>query len=57
MSCVGLGQLPNQQRVDDLDENGMQIEELAQKNRAVIIVDSESPLVAILLKSLENLEQ
>lgn len=56
MSCVGLGQLPNQQRVDDLDENGMQIEELAQKNRAVIIVDSESPLVAILLKSLENLE-
>lgn len=54
MVCVGLGQLPNQQRVDDLDEHGMQIEELAQKNRAVIIADSESALVDILLKCLPD---
>ncbi len=55
MTCVGLGQLPNQQRVDDLDEHGLQIEELAHKNRAVIIADSESELVDILLKCLPDL--
>ena len=54
LMCVGLGQLPNQQRVNDLDENGMQIEALAQKNRAVIMADSESPIVELLLSCLKN---
>lgn len=46
---VGLGQADNPLRIPDVDENGMQIEELAQKNRAVIFVRKGSELVDTLL--------
>ncbi len=44
--CYGLGSADNCLRVDDLDASGMQIEDLACKNRAVIITLSDSALAA-----------
>jgi outer membrane protein OmpA-like peptidoglycan-associated protein len=46
---VGLGQLDNPLRTSDVDENGDQIEESAQKNRAVIFVKNGSQLADTLL--------
>ncbi len=53
ITCIGLGQTANRYRVDDLDSDGTQIEELAAKNRAVIIVSSDSALVDELMATLE----
>lgn len=49
MSCVGLGQISNPLRVNDVDENGKQISELAQKNRAVFVIREDSDMVNVLL--------
>lgn len=38
LEAEGLGQRANSLRVNDMDTNGVQIEEQAQKNRAVFIV-------------------
>lgn len=48
--CVGLGQTPNPLRVNDTDENGLQIEELAKVNRAVFFIKSDSELVETIIK-------
>ncbi|MCD8133036.1 MAG: hypothetical protein LUE19_04175 [Clostridiales bacterium] len=53
ITCVGLGQTANRYRVDDLNPDGTQIEEMAAKNRAVIIVSSDSPLTDELMAVLE----
>lgn len=49
ITCVGLGQISNPLRVDDVDANGHQIQELAQKNRAVFVIREESDMVNVLL--------
>lgn len=54
ITVVGLGQLDNPLRVYDVDENGKQIQELAQQNRAVVIVKAESELVDTLLGCVEG---
>lgn len=54
IKTVGLGQLDNPLRVHDVDENGKQIQELAQRNRAVVVVKAESDLVDTLLKCVEG---
>lgn len=54
ITVVGLGQIDNPLRVDDVDENGNQIEELAQKNRAVVMVKAQNPLVSTLLKCISD---
>ena len=54
MTVVGLGQIDNPLRVDDVDENGNQIEELAQKNRAVVMIKAQDPMVGILLKCISD---
>ena len=54
IKTVGLGQLDNPLRVHDVDENGKQIQELAQQNRAVVVVKAESDLVDTLLKCVEG---
>lgn len=46
---IGMGQVENPLRTPDVDKNGEQIEELAQKNRAVIFVKKGSKLVDTLL--------
>lgn len=56
MISVGLGQIANPLRINDVDEQGNQIEELAQKNRAVVIVKAENPLVEKLLKCVSDYE-
>lgn len=56
MTSVGLGQIANPLRINDVDEQGNQIEELAQKNRAVVIVKAENPLVEKLLKCVSDYE-
>ena len=43
--CVGLGQTPNPLRVDDTNEHGIQIEEMARLNRAVFFNKDDSKLV------------
>lgn len=48
--CVGLGQTPNPLRVNDIDENGLQIEELAKINRAVFFIKQDSELVEKIIK-------
>lgn len=48
--CIGLGQTPNPLRVNDIDENGLQIEELAKINRAVFFVKQDSELVEKIIK-------
>lgn len=48
--CVGLGNTPNSLRVDDLDENGNLIEEMAKLNRAVFFLKSDSSLVETVIK-------
>lgn len=50
MTALGLGQRQHSLRVDDTDENGRQIEELAQKNRAVLVVRADSDKVGELLE-------
>lgn len=52
--CVGLGQISNPLRVNDVDENGKQIAELAQKNRAVFVIRGESDMINVLWECLEN---
>lgn len=52
----GLGQLDNPLRVNDVDENGNQIEELARKNRAVIFVKQDSKLVETLVACMRAAE-
>lgn len=47
---VGLGQVDNPLRTPDVDETGRQIEEAAQKNRAVIFVKQGSRLVDTLME-------
>lgn len=54
MTVVGLGQIDNPLRVDDVDENGNQIEELAQKNRAVVMIKAQDPMVGTLLKCITD---
>lgn len=54
MTVVGLGQINNPLRVDDVDENGIQIEELAQKNRAVVMIKAQDPMVGTLLKCISD---
>lgn len=54
ITVVGLGQLDNPLRVYDVDESGKQIQELAQQNRAVVIVKAESELVDTLLGCVEG---
>lgn len=54
ITVVGLGQLDNPLRVHDVDESGKQIQELAQQNRAVVIVKAESELVDTLLGCVEG---
>lgn len=54
MTVVGLGQIDNPLRVDDVDENGNQIEELAQKNRAVVMIKAQDPMVGTLLKCISD---
>lgn len=54
ITVVGLGQIDNPLRVDDVDENGNQIEELAQKNRAVVMIKAQNPLVSTLLKCISD---
>ena len=56
MTSVGLGQIANPLRINDVGEQGNQIEELAQKNRAVVIVKAENPLVEKLLKCVSDYE-
>lgn len=50
MTAMGLGQRQHSLRVEDTDENGRQIEELAQKNRAVLVVRADSDMVGELLE-------
>ena len=50
--CVGLGQIRNPLRTNDIDENGMQITEQAQKNRAVFLIKGDSEIVDTLLNCL-----
>lgn len=50
MTAVGLGQRQHSLRVEDTDANGRQIEELAQKNRAVLVVRADSDKVGELLE-------
>lgn len=50
VTTVGLGQVSNPLRVKDVDTLGRQIEEQAQKNRAVFVVKSDSELVGALMK-------
>lgn len=47
---VGLGQIQNSLRTNDIDENGCQIEAQAQKNRAVFVVRGDSELINVLLE-------
>ena len=54
MTVVGLGQIDNPLRVDDVDGNGQQIEELAQKNRAVVMIKAQDPMVGTLLKCISD---
>lgn len=54
MTVVGLGQIDNPLRVDDVDGNGHQIEELAQKNRAVVMIKAQDPMVGTLLKCISD---
>ena len=54
ITVVGLGQIDNPLRVDDVDENGNQIEELAQKNRAVVMIKAQDPMVGTLLKCITD---
>lgn len=49
ITCVGLGQISNPLRVEDVDTNGCQIPELAQKNRAVFVIREDSAMVEVLL--------
>ncbi|MGN1126013.1 MAG: OmpA family protein, partial [Ruminococcus sp.] len=48
--CVGLGHTQNVLRVDDLDDNGELIEDMAQLNRAVFFIKSDSSLVDTVVK-------
>ena len=50
LEAEGLGQRANSFRVDDMDTNGVQIEEQAQKNRAVFIVRGDSEFVEELMR-------
>lgn len=54
MTVVGLGQIDNPLRVEDVDETGNQIEELAQKNRAVVMIKAQDPMVGTLLKCISD---
>ena len=54
MECVGLGQISNPLRVNDVDANGKQIDELAQKNRAVFVIKADSDMVGVLRECIEN---
>ena len=54
ITVVGLGQIDNPLRVDDVDANGNQIEELAQKNRAVVMIKAQDPMVGTLLKCITD---
>ena len=54
MTVVGLGQIDNPLRVKDVDKNGNQIEELAQKNRAVVMIKAQDPMVGTLLKCITD---
>ncbi|MEY8428023.1 OmpA family protein [Lachnospiraceae bacterium 46-15] len=57
MTTVGLGQMDHPLRVVDIDANGEQIEELAQKNRAVFVVKDGAKQAEILLGSLSCSEK
>lgn len=48
--CVGLGHTPNLLRVQDLDDQGNLIEEMAQLNRAVFFIREDSVLVNTILE-------
>ena len=48
--CIGLGQTPNPLRVDDTNEQGIQIEEMARLNRAVFFIKNDSQLVEKIIK-------
>lgn len=50
MATAGLGERTNSLRVNDVDVNGMLMEEQAQKNRAVFIVKADSALVEELMR-------
>lgn len=52
----GIGQLAHPLRVNDVDANGNQIEELAQKNRAVIFVRQDSKLIETLFACMRAAE-
>lgn len=52
----GIGQLAHPLRVNDVDVNGNQIEELAQKNRAVIFVRQDSKLIETLFACMRAAE-
>ena len=54
ITVVGLGQIDNPLRVDDVDANGNQIEELAQKNRAVVMIKAQDPMVGTLFKCITD---
>lgn len=55
MATAGLGERANSLRVNDVDMNGMQIEEQAQKNRAVFVVKADSVLVEELTRCAEEM--
>lgn len=55
ITTVGLGHLDNALRVKDIDEAGNQIEEQAQKNRAVVVIKADSEMVGVLLNIAEQL--
>ena len=44
LRCIGLGRMPNPLRVQDLDDQGNLIEEMARLNRAVFFVREDSAL-------------
>lgn len=50
LAAGGLGQRANSLRVNDVDANGVQIEEQAQKNRAVFIIRGDSEVVEELMR-------
>lgn len=54
ITVVGLGQIDNPLRVKDVDKNGNQIEKLAQKNRAVVMIKAQDPMVGTLLKCIAD---
>lgn len=55
IKCIGLGEMSHPLRVEDIDENGNQIKEKAQENRAVVIVNQESVIADLLLKCAVNI--